>query len=208
MTRDHTQMEKRRVRAAAMFEKGVSAPDVGRKLGVARQVAYRWKTLWEKDGKAGLASKGKAGRKSKLTEAQTELVVKALVAGPVSRGYKTNLWTLPRVAALIKELTGIQYHPGHVWRLLGNNGFSCQRPERRAIERNEAKIRRWKRVEWPAIKKSPCRRPNHRLHRRKRTEHPAHPGAHVGTDRQNAGDPRNLWLEEPLDDRQIGRAHV
>ena len=157
MTRDHTQMEKRRVRAAAMFEKGVSAPDVGRKLGVARQVAYRWKTLWEKDGKAGLASKGKAGRKSKLTEAQTELVVKALVAGPVSRGYKTNLWTLPRVAALIKELTGIQYHPGHVWRLLGNNGFSCQRPERRAIERNEAKIRRWKRVEWPAIKKGSSR---------------------------------------------------
>ncbi|MEN9677244.1 MAG: hypothetical protein RIS76_3140 [Verrucomicrobiota bacterium] len=71
----------------------------------------------------------------------------------MSRGYKTNLWTLPRVAALIKELTGVQYHPGHVWRLLGDNGFSCQRPERRAIEHDEPKIRRWKRVEWPAIEK-------------------------------------------------------
>jgi transposase len=158
LTRDHTQMEKRRVRAAAMFEKGVSAPEVGRKLGVARQVAYRWKTAWAEAGKAGLASKGKAGRKSKLNADQTERVVKALVAGPVARGYKTNLWTLPRVAALIKELTGVQYHPGHVWRLLGDNGFSCQRPERRAIERDEAKIGRWKRVEWPAIKKKPAKR--------------------------------------------------
>jgi transposase len=176
LTRDHARMEKRRVQAAAMFEKGTSAPEVGRRLGVSRQVAYRWKAAWEKGGKAGLTSKGKAGRKSKLTALQTELVVKALVEGPVSRGYKTNLWTLPRVATLIKDLTGVQYHPGHVWRLLGDNGFSCQRPERLAIERDEPKIRRWKRVEWPAIKKSPQRGPNPRLHRRKRTEHTSHPG--------------------------------
>ena len=81
-------------------------------------------------------------------------MIEALLAGPVSRGYKTHLWTLPRVAALIKELTGVEYHPGHVWRLLGDNGFSCQRPERQAVERDETKIRRWKRVEWPEIKKA------------------------------------------------------
>lgn len=152
LTRDHNRMEKRLFQAAAMFETGTSAPEVGRRLGVTRQVAYRWKSAWEKNGKASLASKGKAGRKSKLTAVQTQKVVNALVAGPVSRGYKTNLWTLPRVAALIQELTGVQYHPGHVWRLLGDNGLSCQRPERRAIERDEPVIRRWKRVEWPAIK--------------------------------------------------------
>ena len=151
-------MEKRRIRAAALFEKGASAPEVGRKLGVARQVAYRWQAAWAKGGKAGLASKGKAGRKSKLTAAQTRQVVQALVAGPVTRGYQTNLWTLPRVAALIKELTGVRYHPGHVWRLLGDHGFSCQRPERPAIERDETKIRRWQRVEWPALKKKPVQR--------------------------------------------------
>ena len=156
--RDHHQMEKRRVRAAALFEKNLSAPEVGRRLGVSRQVAYRWKNAWIEGGKSGLASKGKAGRKSKLTTEQTQQVIEALLAGPVSRGYKTNLWTLPRVAALIKELTGVEYHPGHVWRLLGDNGFSCQRPERRAVERDEPKIRRWKRVEWPEIKKKPAQK--------------------------------------------------
>jgi transposase len=154
-TRDHAQMEKRRKSAAKLFNKGHSAPDVARRLGIARQVAYRWKEAWQKGGTAALASKGPAGRKSKMTAAQTEQVTKALLAGPVAHGHKTNLWTLPRVAALIEELTGIRYHPGHVWRLLGASGFSCQRPERRAIERDEKAIGRWKRTEWPALKKKP-----------------------------------------------------
>ena len=156
-TRDHSEMEKRRKKAAVLFAKGRSAPEVARHFGVARQVAYRWKDAFENGGAAALASKGNAGRKPKLSAEQTRQVADALVAGPVVRGYKTNLWTLPRVAALIEELTGVRYHPGHVWRLLGANGFSCQRPERRAIERDDKAIRRWKRVKWPALKKRPAK---------------------------------------------------
>jgi len=146
-------MEKRRKKAGKLFAKEYSAPEVARRLGVARQVAYRWKNAWEQGGSAALASKGPAGRKSKLTATQTQKVTQALVAGPTAYGYKTDLWTLPRVAALIHDLTGVSYHPGHVWRLLGASGFSCQRPERRAVERDEKAIGRWKRVEWPALKK-------------------------------------------------------
>lgn len=155
-TRDHVQMEKRRKAAAALFAKDHSAPEVARRLGVARQVAYRWKDAWEQGGKAALASKGPAGPKSKLAAKQTQTITAALLAGPAARGYKTALWTLPRVADLIEDLTGVRYHPGHVWRLLGANGFSCQRPERRAVERDEQAIRKWKRVAWPAIKKKPA----------------------------------------------------
>jgi transposase len=154
-TRDHAAMEKRRQRAGKLFAKGCSAPDVARRLGVARQVAYRWKTAWDEGGHEALASKGPAGPKSKLTAEQTEQVTQALLAGPVVHGYKTALWTLPRIASLIEDLTGIDYHPGHVWRLLGASGFSCQRPERRAVERDEKAIRRWQRTEWPALKKRP-----------------------------------------------------
>lgn len=149
-------MEKRRQQAAKLFSKDCSAPEVARRLGVARQAAYRWKNAWEQGGRAALASKGPAGRKAKLTAAQTQKVTRALLAGPSTHGYKTDLWTLPRVAALIQELTGVAYHPGHVWRLLGASGFSCQRPERRAVERDEKAIRRWQRVEWPALKKRPA----------------------------------------------------
>jgi transposase len=154
-TRDHTEMEKRRNKAAVLFKKGQSAPEVARHFGVARQVAYRWKDAWEKGGKDALSSKGAAGRKPKLTAEQMQQVTAALLAGPAAQGYKTDLWTLPRVAALIEELTGVRYHPGHVWRMMGASGFSCQRPERRAVERDEKAIRRWKRTEWPALKKRP-----------------------------------------------------
>jgi transposase len=102
-----------------------------------------------------LVSKGPAGPKSKLTVEQTQQVTQALLTGPAAYGYKTALWTLPRVASLIEDLTGVGYHPGHVWRLLGASGFSCQRPERRAVERDEKAIRRWQRTDWPALKKRP-----------------------------------------------------
>lgn len=151
-------MEKRRKQAGKLFAKGYSAPDVARRFGVARQVAYRWMDAWKQGGIAALASRGSAGPKSRLTPEQTNQVTEALLAGPVAQGYKTNLWTLPRVAALIKDLTGVGYHPGHVWRLLGASGFSCQRPERRAVERDERTIRRWKHTTWPALKKRPASR--------------------------------------------------
>src|SRR5580700_5698234 len=128
-TRDHAEMEKRRKKACILFTKGYSAPEVARHFGVARQVAYRWKEAWGQGGKAALASKGPAGRKPKLTAEQILRVTEALLAGPAVQGYKTDLWTLPRVAALIEDLTGVHYHPGHVWRLMGASGFSCQRPE-------------------------------------------------------------------------------
>jgi transposase len=152
-TRDPAEMEQRRKKAATLFNKGCSAPEVARRFGVARQVAYRWKDVWAQGGKEALASKGPAGRKPKLTGKQAQRVTEALLAGPAAQGYKTDLWTLPRVAALIEDLTGVRYHPGHVWRLMGASGFSCQRPERRAVERDEKAIRRWQRVEWPVLKK-------------------------------------------------------
>jgi transposase len=152
-TRDHTQLERRRQKAARLFDKGLGAPEVARRLGVARQVGYRWKDAWQKGGVAALASKGRTGPKPRLDALQTQQVLEALLQGPGAQGYKTQLWTLPRVAVLIEQLTGVRYHPGHVWKLLGSSGFSCQRPERRAVERDEPAIGHWKQVRWPAIKK-------------------------------------------------------
>jgi transposase len=151
--RDHLKMERLRRRAARLFEKGWPIAEVSRHLNVARQVGYRWHRAWQIGGTEALASKGPAGPKARIGGAQTQSIVDALLEGPAAYGYKTQLWTLPRVADLINDLTGVRYHPGHVWRVLGSLGFSCQRPERRAIERDDKAIRHWKRVTWPNIKK-------------------------------------------------------
>jgi transposase len=75
--------------------------------------------------------------------------------GPEALGYETPLWTLGRVGHLIEQEFGVQYHKGHIWKLLRQLRWSCQQPEGRARERNEGAIRHWKRVEWPRIKKKP-----------------------------------------------------
>lgn len=162
--RDHQEMERRRIKAAKYFERGLGSSEVARKLGVRRQSVHAWKKAWLVGGKQSLRSSGPAGPKPRLTPAQQQEVVDALLEGPRSSGYATDVWTLPRVRALIRKLTAESYNESHVSRMLRSLGFSCQRPERRAIERDEKKIAHWKRVKWPAIKKSPRTKAAHRLH--------------------------------------------
>jgi transposase len=75
----------------------------------------------------------------------------------MANGFDTDLWTLERVAVVITQLTGVRYHPGHVWSILRHRlGRTLQRPERRARERDEQTIARWVQQEWPRIKKGPA----------------------------------------------------
>lgn len=196
--RDHHEMEKRRLKAARYFERGLATSEVARKLGVKRQSAHEWRKSWVEGGKESLLSSGPAGRKSRLSTAQQQEVVEALLEGPQNNGYATEVWTLPRVRALIRKTTGENYHESHVSRVLRDLGFSCQRPERRAIERDEKKIAQWRRVKWPAIKKSHRRESAHRLYRRKRVEHPSASRAHLGTTRPDARVTGNVQLEKSL----------
>jgi transposase len=79
-----------------------------------------------------------------------------LKQGALAAGYPTQMWTTRRVAGQIQRHWGVAYHPGHVWKVLVGLGWSCQKPERRALQRNPRKIREWNRRDWPHIKKSPA----------------------------------------------------
>jgi len=147
------QLEHRRLKAAKLFDQGVSQAEVARRLGVHRQSVNRWHQAWTKDGTRALKQAGRAGRKPRLQPAQLEQVRCGLKAGPQALGYDTGLWTTGRVADLIERETGQKYHPGHVWKILRSLGWSCQRPVGRATQRDEPAIQRWKRVRWPEIKK-------------------------------------------------------
>jgi transposase len=146
-------LEKRRLRAARLFAKGKSQAEVARALGVSRQSISRWYDAWQTEGESGLAAAGRAGRKPKLTAAQLGQVEQELLRGPLAHGYTTVLWTLPRIAALIAKLTGVKYHPGHVWRIMQAFDWSLQRPEHRAKERDDEAITHWQRRRWPQRKR-------------------------------------------------------
>ena len=148
-------MEARRFEAARLFARGHAQAAVAHTLGVTRTAASRWHHAWQIEGRAGLKATGRAGRKPRVDARQLARVEAALREGPGAHGFATELWTLPRVATLIERLTGVQYHPGHVWYVLRRLGWSLQRPTRQARERDEAAIAEWKRHRWPQVKKTP-----------------------------------------------------
>ena len=104
-------------------------------------------------GCAGCARPDIPGRPPKLSPAQLRDLERALKRGPEAFGFATGLWTASRVRDLIEYRTGVRYHEAHVWRILRRLNWSCQRPVGRALERDEAAIRRWKKHRWPGIKK-------------------------------------------------------
>ncbi len=148
--RDFVALEARRLRAARMLAKGMNQAEVARRVGVHRQSVSRWARQLERAGRSGLKRAGRAGRKPRLGPRDRERIAQALKRGPEPLGYGTNLWTAVRVARLIEQECGVQYHPGHVWKLLRQLGWSCQQPTGWALERDEAAIRRG-----PELKEKP-----------------------------------------------------
>jgi transposase len=149
-------LEARRLQAAELFAQGRSQAEVARALGVSRQSAHLWHTRFTRGGVDALRSRGPSGPDPKLTDAQLAKVEEALLAGAMANGFDTDLWTLERITVVITQLTGVRYHPGHVWVILRQRlGWTLQRPERRASERDEQAIQHWVQHEWPRIKKGP-----------------------------------------------------
>lgn len=152
--RDFGALERRRLRAARLLEKGYGQAEVGRRVGVHRQSVSRWAWQLAESGRSGLKKAGRAGRKPQLSPADLRRIERQLKQGPEALGYSTNLWTVRRVVGLIERECGVKYTPVHVWRILRRLGWSCQRPAARALERDEAAIRRWKKQRWPELKKT------------------------------------------------------
>src|SRR6266542_2669206 len=116
--RDHKAMEQRRMRAADLFERGMIPAEIARRVGVAQQVVSEWRKAWRQGGREALRRAGPAGRKPKLSGSQLADVASALASGAAAYGYPKNVPTLPRVAEVIEHVTGVSYHPGHVWYIL------------------------------------------------------------------------------------------
>lgn len=186
---------KKRLRAGRLLQKGKGCAEVALAVGVARQTVYTWKALLDKGGIDALRAVPERGRPAQLDEAQLASVRAALVQGPTEHDFGTELWTIKRVGALIERMHGVRFSQAHVWRLLGALGFSPQKPEKRAIERDEEAVRHWRRRTWPALKKSPARGPADRLRRRIGPERAACAGAHLGAQRPNSCHPVSLQLD-------------
>lgn len=152
-------LEERRRKAIALLRSGETYQNVAAAVKSSLSSVVRWNQAYQKSGKAGLRTKPIPGRPARLTPGQTTHLSKLLVAGAQKAGYATDLWTLRRVADLIEKRFGVHYGRTGARRLLLQRlEWTWQKPERRAIERNEEAIAKWKQADWPDIKKRPATR--------------------------------------------------
>lgn len=148
-------LEKRRNHAIDLLKKGWQPVDVAQEIGVDRRSVRRWNAAFRKTGIAALQARHNTGRPTRLSDKQKYRLEQLLLKGAQTAGFHTDLWTCPRIQSVIKNHFGITYHVDHLSRFLRSLGWSPQKPERRAVERDELRIRTWKRTTWPAIKKKP-----------------------------------------------------
>jgi len=149
------ELEQRRLRGMALLEQGHSGGQVARMLGVTSGAVSQWKKAYLRGGAGALRAIPHPGPTPKLTPAEQRRLEGLLLKGARWHGYARELWTLGRVGEVILARFGVVYEPSGVWRLLRRMGWSCQKPERRARERDEATIARWRKRDLPRIKKSP-----------------------------------------------------
>jgi transposase len=148
-------LEARRRRGLRLLDQGRSLNEVARLLDCAPSSVMRWRDARDAGGEEALRVCFSPGRPLKLSSRDRRRLVKLLERGARAHGYATDLWTTERVARLIFREFKVRYHRAHVGRVLHSLGWSVQKPERRALERDEERIARWKRETWPRIKKKP-----------------------------------------------------
>jgi len=158
------QLAERRAEAVRLLEAGeMKQVEIARHLGVTEAAVSKWKRQLAEEGPQALQLRKATGRPPKLDEADKQALVKKLEEGAVAAGYPTEQWTQARVKKVIEREFGVIYHQNYISRLLDDLGWSVQKPDSRAIERDEDLIRAWLSRDWPRIKKGATARRRDRI---------------------------------------------
>ena len=147
------QLAGRRRRALGLLRHGQLPVWVAQRIGVTAQSVRRWRREAKRPRSKRQLQRRAPGRPSRLSAAQQRRLLQALTRGANADGYAQDYWTLDRIAHLIWELFRARYRASGVWYLLQRLDWSCQKPQRRSLARDDEAIAHWKHYVWPHIKK-------------------------------------------------------
>src|SRR5436190_3490922 len=154
------ELERRRTQAVAALGRGESPSTIARVLGVHVTSVHRWRRMAHSPD--GLAAVEHPGPTPLLDASQLQRLEALLLKGAKHHGWHNSLWTAARVAVLIKRHFGVEYHPEHVRKILHQRlGWTSQKPRRKARERKDKEIERWKGDEFPRIVREAFQRQAH-----------------------------------------------
>jgi transposase len=147
------QLARRRQCALNWLRHGQRLTEVAKRIGTTLQSVCRWRREAQHPKRQRKLHERALGRPSRLSPAQLRRLVSALERGAYHYGYAEDYWTLDRIAHLIWDLFRVRYRSSSVWYVLQRLDWSCQKPQRRSLARDDAAIAHWKHYVWPHIKK-------------------------------------------------------
>lgn len=118
-TQENDWRETRRLLAWKLHQQGWSQLRIAKALGVTQGAVSQWlKRAREEGGVEALRRHPASGRQAALTQEQFAQIPALLARGAAAYGFRDDRWTTRRVAAVLKQVFGVSYHPGHVSRVL------------------------------------------------------------------------------------------
>ena len=154
-TPPHDWREGRRLQAWELHLQGWTGRAIATALGISPSAVSQWLSRARQGGREALRRRPAPGPRPRLAAAHHPRLLALLARGAEAFGFRGELWTTRRVATVIADVFGVRYHPAHVSRLLRALGWSPQRPEQRASQRDEAAIHAWCPQRWPALQAKP-----------------------------------------------------
>ena len=147
----HKWKEARRIQAWHLKQQGWSQRQIATAMGVSEGAVSQWMTRAREGGLEALRHRPPPGAPRRLSAEQLARLPERLHRGPEAYGFRGQLWTRGRIAAVIRVAFGVSYHPRHVGRVCQAIRWSPQKPARQARQRDEAAITRWRDDPWPAL---------------------------------------------------------
>lgn len=142
-----------RIESIILSIEGHTTGQIANLLKVDRTTVPLWINKWNQYGLTGLLDGYRSGRKSKLEKEDLEKLADILESGPVAYGLSTGVWTSIIITAVIEEEFEVQYHPGHLRKLLNRLGFSVQRPTLQLAKADPQQQNKWIRYTYPVPRK-------------------------------------------------------
>ncbi len=145
--------EARRFRTWELYQIGWKQKDIAVAMGVTKGSVSQWVKRAKEGGVESLRHRKSPGAPPRLTPEQKAQLLGLLAQRAEAFGFRGDIWTQPRVAEVIRHHFQVSYHPSQVGRILKSCGWSRQKPVRRAVQRDEDAIQRWKEERWPQVKR-------------------------------------------------------
>lgn len=145
----------KRIHAILLSHQEYPSPKIAELLHAPRSKISEWLKKYEQHGYEALLEGQRSGRKSKLSQEQLIELGDIVDSGPIAYGYTSAIWSSIMIRDIIRNEFNINYHAGHVRKLLHQMNFSVQKPKRVLARADEDQKNKWRRYIYPNIKKKP-----------------------------------------------------